>query len=329
MRRIVFLLCGILMVQFVCAETSIREQRNLLKKFDLKDTLATFDSPGKYWPFIQENSRSFQSALKAAKSGKAREAQRAIGLAISEIRGTMPPKEDLGEVDELLDSLVAGSGIREILPHEAKLYLDMSEYPNAFALPDGTVYMTAGMLIRREFDYNLLMCVYAHELTHVILQHSFLAAHDAVKRKKKAEMMTGIFTAVSVGAAMYADISLASNGINTYGDYTTDAVRLSQEVKKSLNKSAQTISMVYGREQEYEADILGYRFIRSLGIDGRYYVEMLRRLNSKLEIFSNDESTHPLTDDRIALIEYIRTNPSLKMHYNEVLDDDIYVKDEF
>ena len=311
------------------SRTSIKEQRDLLKRYDLlelKPVQGKFkDSPHLFWQYLKENNKRYNEAVSAARKGKAKEAQKAIGAAIAEIRSTYIPDEYISGITELLDSLKSGSGISKLFPREAKLFLDPTEYPNAFSLPDGTVFITYGLMKQLRFDYNLLMAAYAHELAHFVLQHSFCRIYFCDKKAKKNKLLTDIFTAVSVSAAAYSDLKFAEAGIST--NTTQNAVQLWIALDKAQLKDSKSYQMRYDREQEYEADILGYRFLESIGIDGAYYIDMLKSIKSDLEIFNNDESVHPLTDDRIALLEFLRTNPNLKPKPSTISDDDIYYQE--
>lgn len=321
---------------FICnlpvdAKTSIKEQRKLLKRYDLVDILPIEgkfkEQPHLYWEYIRENNKNYQEALKAAQNGKAKEAQRIIGNAIAEIRSSYNPALHIDGISELLDSVKDGSGISVLFPHEAKLYCDPADYPNAFSLPDGTTCLTYGIIERLDFEYNLIMAVYAHELAHFVLQHSFCDIYFADKKRKKNKNFAAIFTAISATAGAYGDIQMASNGVDTHNSMTNTAVQMGEMAVKIAEKDAITYQMRYSREQEYEADILAYRFLEAIGIDGTCYIEMLKRIKSDLEIFSNDESTHPLTDDRIALIEFLRTNPRLDPKAPKTMDDIYYIEE--
>lgn len=317
----------IFMVCFgMVAKTSIDEQRKLLKQHDLIELLPLNgkfkDSPHLFWEYVRDHNKQYQEALKAAKNGKAKEVQKYIGDAIFEIKQSGFQNDYISGISELLDSLRVNSGIMELYPRESHLYCDPTEIINAYTLPDGTTFISYGLMKAVDFDFNLLMAVYAHELSHFVLQHSFSHLYFSKKKAKKNKILAEIFTGITAGAASFTDIQFAENGIETH--IVDGVVQMGAGANEMSKKDAMTYSMKYSREQEYEADILAYRFLESIGIDGLYYIEMLNIIKSDLEIFSNDESTHPLTDDRIALIEFLRTNPRLDPKPTTTSDDDIY-----
>lgn len=328
--RILLAFCLVFFCFEAQGELKIKEQRKLLQKYDLwhdKEIDGIYrDSPGEFWNYLRENNKPFQKALKAAQNGKAKNAQKVLGEAIAEIESMYEPPEYVEGVSELLDSLKAGSGIMDLYQREAELRIDWSMVPNAFTLPNGIVYMTAGILARMDLDYNMLMAVYAHELAHFVLQHSFTNIYYEDRRRKRNELLAGIASVVYVTAAAVSDFVAASNGVPS--NSTAYSVDAAISIMNGAKKNVKSFQMKYTREQEYEADIVGYRFLESIGIDGSYYIEMLRRMKSDLEIFSNDGSTHPLTEDRIVLIEFMRTNPSFKPKQIDS-GDDIYYREEW
>src|SRR6266446_3196639 len=75
--------------------------------------------------------------------------------------------------------------------------------PNAFALPNGSVYVTTGLLALMDNE-SQVAAVLAHELTHVMRRHSYLENRSS--RKKFLTMniieLVGALTPGSVGAAI-------------------------------------------------------------------------------------------------------------------------------
>ena len=64
----------------------------------------------------------------------------------------------------------------------------------------------------------------------------------------------------------------------------------------------------YGKKQEIEADIIAYRYLEWIGIGGDAYIQMLKLIDSDLEIFQNSGESHPLTSERIALLQYMTSD---------------------
>ena len=150
---------------------------------------------------------------------------------------------------------------------------------NAFATPGCFIYTTRGMLgiINDEAE---LASVLGHEIGHV-------AARHAEKRESRS-VWTGI------GAALA--------GIITG----------SQTVSKLANGLRARAVLGYSRDQEYEADSLGVRYMRQAGYSPYESAAMLRALaaNDAFQVRATGQDpekkipswarSHPLTTDRIA-----------------------------
>ncbi len=143
---------------------------------------------------------------------------------------------------------------------------------NAFALPGGQIFVTAGLFDRFTSE-DQLAAVLAHEIAHVVARHS-------AQRLAKAELTQGLTTAVMVAS----------------GDAT--AGQISAVI-------GQLIHMKYGREDELESDRLGVFFMAEAGYDPRAMVALMRILRESRAGVSMPEffSTHPNPGNRIEKIE--------------------------
>jgi predicted Zn-dependent protease len=150
-----------------------------------------------------------------------------------------------------------------------------SNIPNAFALPGGKIYVTAGMMRAMENEMQL-SAVLAHEIAHVAARHNV----KALQRQ--------------MGASVLVNVSsrLANN------DTTAQTVA---ELVTNLTY------LRYSRKDEHEADLLGANYMIKAGLDPWGIIEMLK----VLERMSPSESggaitlfrTHPLTTERIGQAE--------------------------
>ena len=137
--------------------------------------------------------------------------------------------------------------------------------PNAFALPDGQVYVNTGLLALLENEAQLA-AVLAHEVQHTAGHHGLLS-YRSVKRKAIASMVLGPLT-LGVG-----DYFLARS---VYG---------------------------YSRDLESEADRLGLKKMVAAGYDPNEMIEMLELLGEdsegeRPELKSSKWSTHPALQAR-------------------------------
>jgi beta-barrel assembly-enhancing protease len=154
--------------------------------------------------------------------------------------------------------------------------------PNAFALPNGTIYVHSGLLAMLQNEAQLAG-ILGHEVTHVVNRHGYLENRSS--RKKMAT--ANIFGAVS-GAA--------------FGN------SLAGSVLGSLIPSL-IVSTVYGysRELEHEADVYGLRAMARNGYSPDQMGAAFELLKSGYEVQLNKEARglytdHPRLDERIKYV---------------------------
>lgn len=151
---------------------------------------------------------------------------------------------------------------------------------NAFALPDGRVYVTRGLLVLLDNEAQLAAVV-GHEMAHVTARHA---------EQRRALRQRNVEAAVSV-ARTTGDPQLAR-----------DVVALGV-----LDERA------YSRDQEFEADRIGIALIARAGYDADAATTALARLRDHdllearlasrspdaIDSSANMMSTHPRTVDRV------------------------------
>ena len=136
---------------------------------------------------------------------------------------------------------------------------------NAFALPGGYVYVTRGLLALVN-DEAELAGVLGHEIGHVIARHS-------------ARRQTAAFGASLIGAVL-------------------GAVTGSSAVNQAAGLGGQGLIAGYSRDQEYEADMLGVRYLAAAGYDPYAQSDFLKTMgeNSQIEAQIAGQSERVQTD---------------------------------
>jgi len=150
---------------------------------------------------------------------------------------------------------------------------------NAFALPGGYVYVTRGLMALVN-DEAELAGVIGHEIGHVAARHS--------AQRQTAAMGTSLLGAV-LGAVV------GSNAVN-----------------QVVGLGGQGFLASYSRDQEYEADMLGVRYLANAGYDPYAAADFLKSMGAQDQLEarmrnaeqeaaqSNWLSSHPATPDRVA-----------------------------
>jgi beta-barrel assembly-enhancing protease len=173
---------------------------------------------------------------------------------------------------------------------------------NAFAMPNGSIYVNTGLLALMENEAQLAG-VLAHEIIHVRDRHSYRSYRSY--RKK----------------------SLAINLLSIAGSYTNTAgwgASLAAQFILSLSITG------YSREFEKEADLEGARLMTASPYDPKEMVAAFESLLPKYEVDLDGEpfySDHPKTKNRIAYMsEWLSKSPPKRETESAGLSKDDYLK---
>lgn len=152
-----------------------------------------------------------------------------------------------------------------------------SPVENAFAIPGGYIYITRQLLALMTSEAELAS-VLGHEVGHVAARHS-------ASRNKRAT---------------FGSILAAGAGILTGSELASRAV----------GAGAQLYTLSYGRDQEYQADALGIRYMAAAGYDPYAAADILAALDASTTLSAQAAgktgrsvptwaSTHPNSRDRV------------------------------
>jgi predicted Zn-dependent protease len=192
--------------------------------------------------------------------------------------GGLYPDQGLQQYIDQVGERIAqrSSASKAPYPYEFHLLRD-SQTINAFALPGGQVFITAGLL-RRLSSEAQLAGVLGHEVGHVVGRHG--AEHLA-----KQQLGQLLVTAVGVAAS------------DDQGGGQRAAA-----IAQAVN---QLVSLRYGRDDELESDRLGFRFMTEAGYNPEGIVELMQILGSARQGGKSPEffSTHPSPDNRVKRLQ--------------------------
>ncbi|MCC3470533.1 MULTISPECIES: M48 family metalloprotease [unclassified Microcoleus] len=191
--------------------------------------------------------------------------------------GLYPGQSIQQYVDRVGERVVNGSEAKKAgYPFEFHLLRD-SKTVNAFALPGGQVFITAG-LMRLLNSEAQLAAVLGHESGHVVGRHA--AEHLA-----KQQLGRSLVTAVGVA--------------------TTDDRGGGQQAALIAQAVNQVVGLRYGRADELESDRLGFQFMTEAGYDPRGIVEVMQILGSARNGEAPPEflSSHPNPENRVEKLQ--------------------------
>ena len=160
-----------------------------------------------------------------------------------------------------------------------------SAVENAFAVPGGYVYITR-QLMGIINDESELAFVVGHETGHIAANH-----HQRRKSAATSSSVLGVLGAV-LGAVV---------GNNVFGSL----------ISQSAQQFSKMRLLSFSRDQEYQADVLGIRYIASAGYDPNGSSTMLAQLTRSAALEARIQgdrnrstpewaSTHPLSENRMA-----------------------------
>lgn len=167
---------------------------------------------------------------------------------------------------------------------------------NAFAMPNGRIYLHTGMLSRLENEAQLAT-ILGHEMTHVTHRHALSFQRDA---RNKQILYTVLAVVASIGVAAAAGSRAGS------GDHIGAAV-IGQTANAILGLGLQLAAVAaingYGRDLERDADQGGMESLVSAGYDPKEAPKVFELLRSEskdrgaLETFFF--GSHPKLTERI------------------------------
>ena len=151
--------------------------------------------------------------------------------------------------------------------------------PNAFAMPNGSIYINTGLLALLE-DENQLAAVLAHEVTHVSERHTYLQNRSL--RKKV----------------------LAINILNTIGNWNPigGPAGLAIGLIAAVSPFMLAISVLgYSREQEKEADLEGLKAATAAGFAPQGMPNSFKLMQTDIEgeQLNSFYSDHPKLQERV------------------------------
>tara|TARA_B100001250_G_scaffold79795_1_gene65591 strand:- start:69 stop:1184 length:1116 start_codon:yes stop_codon:yes gene_type:complete len=170
-----------------------------------------------------------------------------------------------------------------------------SKQVNAFAIPNGKIFIFSGILDKME-DYDELSALIGHEVSHINFRHS-------------AKMLSSNIAGYLLISLMFSDI----NGIMSI----------------MLDNAHQLNSLSFSRKHEKKADEEGLNILIKNNIDPNGMINLFKLLKEEEEKYTLNgyelsgpeiTSSHPLTQERINNIENIISKSDYKIIRNKKLN---------
>lgn len=169
--------------------------------------------------------------------------------------------------------------------------------PNAFVLPNGTTYVTSGLLVALENEAQLAT-ILGHEISHYIHRHG-LEQHRVEEDARRGGILFGIFIAGVAGAATgtNADVNLSSSAADLWTQASVSGY--SRDLEREADRSG-LIAMLKAGFQPKEA-IRGFEILLAASDDPE---------EEQYSFFAS----HPRLTERIASYQEYLTLPEIKQY---------------
>ena len=226
-------------------------------------------------PDLGEESQATMSLAQEAKIGE---------MVVRQIRAAGAYLDD-PEVNDYLNEL--GHRLVAAIPEgrqEFQFFAVGDSTVNAFALPGGYIGVNTGLILLTQSESELA-AVLAHEITHVTQRHM---ARAATKEKNQILYML---------ASLALAIAASRSGSSSSGQATSAAIASGQAL-------ALQSQINFTRENEYEADRIGFQRLEAAGFDVYSMATLMDRMQKSTK-FSDGNApsylrSHPVTHERIA-----------------------------
>ena len=184
-------------------------------------------------------------------------------------------------LNELGHRIVAGS---KDIKQDFEFFAVPDSTINAFALPGGYIGVHTGLILLTQSESELAS-VLAHEISHVTQHH--IARSIAGQKDSLLMSLAGLAVAILAARAHS----------NSSGDAASAAIAATQAaaIQHQIN---------FTRENEYEADRLGFQRLDNAGFDVTAMAAFMKRLQTSTRFVEGGIPTylrdHPVTYERIA-----------------------------
>jgi len=186
--------------------------------------------------------------------------------------------------------------------NDVRVYVMDRPFFNAQMAPNGYMEVWSGLLLRVTDEAELAF-VLGHETGHYVNQHSLNAWRTAKARTNAAMALSVVVAAAGAAAGAGANSASTAQSINNSVNAMVDVIYL----------TAIATLFAFDREQESEADRLGFERAVAAGYDPKAGVTLWQALQAetassdfpkvrKEETHASIFATHPVTAERVAAL---------------------------
>ena len=310
MKKFVLVFTSLFVYSLCLAADLDYDYKNLIGKLDVADEVKTIEknSPNLFWGKMVDYNESFKQFIIDMKKNWLPEKE---ALRKSANIPRFYPQYDESVIESAkpyCDSIFNTMGVSD-LDVNCSLHIIYSDDINAYTVltEDGfAICITSALFTKKGINDNIIRGYIAHELVHGLLQHHTRRIYEVAKKKRKNQLIAGIISGLYVFSETYNSVRYDASNQDYLYDYSFWIENLNNKSKISTLKYA----FKYSREQEYEADLIAFRFMEYQGL-GEEFLNGLRILGTEYDDLFDDFNDHPTIISRINFLKYALDNPSL------------------
>lgn len=223
------------------------------------------------------------------------------------------------------DTLLMDMGISE-LGIDCSLHIVQQKEVNAYCVLTENGFamcVTSGLIQRKGFTRDLMLGIVAHEFAHGIYYHHLQQAYADAKKSRELNLYKIIRVGLEIVGPV-ANLYYSTKGAPSVNIDNSDNL---SGINEEINKKAELYSVAFSREQEYESDIVAYRFLQWIGKQD-VYPEVLKFLSSEYDLLYTEYSDHPTINSRLGLIRYLENHPEVSNKEIEKLRKQDVIKEQ-
>lgn len=284
-----------------------KQYKKIIETYDVADEAKAIDSinPSAFWKAVIENNELYTKFVNDMKKNKGAEKE-ALKKA-SQFTKFYPQYDET--IDESMqgfcDTLLMDMGISK-LGLNCSLHLIKSDEPNAFTAltEDGfAMCISTGLLSKKGVNYDTLKGYVAHLFAHGALHHQIRGYYSEAKKSRKNAILGG----VALGLVC---LTAGLEGYNKTTYDKTDRDNTVVVIQPEAKKTDKDNIFRFLQNQEYEADLIAYRFLEHLG-QGEEFINGLRILGAAYDDSNSETSCNPEIGSRIDFLRYVKNHPEL------------------
>lgn len=315
MKRIIYLLLfSLIFSVYSYAGSDEKKYQKLSEKFDVPEEAKKSNKiASDYWNILLDNNDKIYDFIKQINKMKGAEKE-AIQKAVDYTFSGKEPNE-IKELQGFCDTLLIDMGITSLnCQINCSLHAVYDESVNAYTVlaPGGfSIYLTSGLLSKSEFNRDVIMAAVAHEVAHGLYFHHLQRYYAEAKKRRENQLMAGIAAAGGIFSSTYSEERAVTE--EEKAKAKKQSAQVDQDIKNLavfVKTETAKYAIMFGSEQEYEADIVAFRFMDWIG-KGDSFIELLYMLDGDYDYYS-DYNDHPSKSSRIGLINYLKTHPEVK-----------------